>query len=140
MGWNSDWTTDAACRGSDPDTLFVQGAAQNRAKAVCLGCSVRTECLADALDNRVEFGVWGGMTERERRALLRRRPNVTSWRNLLQTAQEEYERSAVGDPGAVEIGEPAMSASAGQALHRAEATAGYVAVPVPREARRAARR
>ena len=100
MGWNSDWTSEAACRGSDPDTLFVQGAAQNRAKAVCLGCEVRTECLADALDNRVEFGVWGGMTERERRALLRRRPNVSSWRRLLQTAQEEYE-STTGDQGQV---------------------------------------
>lgn len=92
MVWNTDWTSQAACRGSDPDTLFVQGAAQNRAKAVCMGCAVRAECLADALDNRVEFGVWGGMTERERRALLRRRPNVSSWGRLLQTAQEEYER------------------------------------------------
>jgi WhiB family redox-sensing transcriptional regulator len=52
---------------------------------------VRTECLADALDNRIEFGVWGGMTERERRALLRRRPQVTSWRRLLETAREEYD-------------------------------------------------
>ena len=68
-----DWTALSACRTSDPDELFVTGAAQNRAKAVCSGCPVRTECLGDALDNRVEFGVWGGMTERERRALLRRR-------------------------------------------------------------------
>lgn len=44
-------------------------------------------------DNRVEFGVWGGMTERERRALLRRRPTVTSWRRLLETARTEYEHS-----------------------------------------------
>lgn len=93
MGWNADWTAVAACRGSDPDSLFVQGAAQNRAKNICMGCSVRTECLADALDNRVEFGVWGGMTERERRALLRRRPNISSWRRLLETAQEEYHRA-----------------------------------------------
>lgn len=91
----SDWAAHAACRTCDPDTLFVQGAAQNRAKVICVGCSVRTECLADALDNRVEFGVWGGMTERERRALLRRRPNVTSWRNLLETAQSEYERQII---------------------------------------------
>ena len=69
-----EWSKDARCRTANPDELFVQGAAQNRAKAVCMGCPVRTECLADALDNRVEFGVWGGMTERERRALLRRRP------------------------------------------------------------------
>jgi len=112
MAWNADWTSRAACRGSDPDTLFVQGAAQNRAKAVCMGCEVRTECLADALDNRVEFGVWGGMTERERRALLRRRPNVTSWCRLLQTAQEEYER-AVGMAEAPAASSFAGSSSAG---------------------------
>jgi len=58
---------------------------------------VRTECLADALDNRVEFGVWGGLTERERRALLRRRPNVTSWGRLLLTAREEFESGRGGD-------------------------------------------
>lgn len=95
MTFDTDWASHAACRATDPDTLFVQGAAQNRAKAICVGCPVRTECLADALDNHVEFGVWGGMTERERRALLRRRPNVTSWRHLLQTAQDEYERQRI---------------------------------------------
>jgi len=95
MSFDADWAVQAACRTSDPDTLFVQGAAQNRAKAICVGCVVRTECLADALDNHVEFGVWGGLTERERRALLRRRPNVTSWRHLLQTAQDEYQRQRI---------------------------------------------
>jgi WhiB family redox-sensing transcriptional regulator len=85
----SDWISQASCRGQDPDALFVQGAAQNRAKQICGGCVVRTECLADALDNRIEFGVWGGMTERERRALLRRRPEVTSWSNLLASAREQ---------------------------------------------------
>lgn len=92
---SNEWTARAACRTADPDTLFVQGAAQNRAKAICMGCSVRTECLADALDNRIEFGVWGGMTERERRSLLRRRPHVTSWAHLLQTAREEYESQGI---------------------------------------------
>ncbi len=89
----AQWTTQAACRNSDPDALFVQGAEQNRAKIVCGACPVRTECLADALDNRIEFGVWGGMTERERRALLKRRPNVRSWRRLLETARAEHERA-----------------------------------------------
>jgi WhiB family redox-sensing transcriptional regulator len=93
MSASGEWTVHAACRTTDPDTLFVQGAAQNRAKVICSGCQVRTECLADALDNRVEFGVWGGMTERERRALLRRRPQVTSWRELLLSARDEYERT-----------------------------------------------
>ncbi len=86
------WSLSALCRGGDPDEMFVQGAAQNRAKQVCRACPVRTECLSDALDNRVEFGVWGGMTERERRALLRRRPNVVSWRRLLETARAEHQR------------------------------------------------
>jgi WhiB family transcriptional regulator, redox-sensing transcriptional regulator len=91
VDWEQDWSRRAACKGANPDELFVQGAAQNRAKLVCQGCPVRTECLADALDNRVEFGVWGGMTERERRALLRRRPQVTSWRALLSAARDQYE-------------------------------------------------
>jgi WhiB family redox-sensing transcriptional regulator len=92
--WVEDWAAQGSCRSGDPDTLFVQGAEQNRAKAVCMGCPVRTECLADALDNRVEFGVWGGMTERERRALLKKRPNVTSWRRLLEHARAEHLRAS----------------------------------------------
>lgn len=90
--WMSNWANYAACRTANPDDLFVPGAAQNRVKTMCLRCKVRTECLADALDNRTEWGVWGGMTERERRALLRRRPNVTSWRQLLETARDEHSR------------------------------------------------
>jgi len=89
--WIADWTSRAACKESDPDELFVQGAAQNRAKLICRGCVVRTECLADALDNRIEFGVWGGMTERERRTLLRRRPDVNSWRAFFQSVQRSEE-------------------------------------------------
>lgn len=87
----SNLVVKAACRTTDPDELFVQGAAQNRAKQVCCGCEIRTECLADALDGRIEFGVWGGMTERERRALLRRRPDVKSWTGLLMQARDRYE-------------------------------------------------
>ncbi len=86
-----DWTALSACSAQDPDELFVTGAAQNRAKLVCQRCPVRTECLIDALDNQIEFGVWGGMTERERRALLKRRPEVTSWRQLLSAARAVHE-------------------------------------------------
>lgn len=83
-----DWASLGLCHKADPDVLFVRGAAQNLAKAMCRACPVRAECLADALDNRVEYGVWGGMTERERRALLRRRPEVTSWRELFVQAKQ----------------------------------------------------
>jgi len=54
--------------------------------------------LADALDNRIEFGVWGGMTERERRALLRRRPEVVSWRRVLEDARDVYDRRPLPAP------------------------------------------
>ena len=43
--------------------------------------------LADALDNRIEYGVWGGMTERQRRAVLKKSPEVTSWRSMLEEAR-----------------------------------------------------
>ena len=85
--WVLDWRGQGLCATADPDALFVQGKAQRAAKIMCKGCPVMAECLADALDNRTEFGVWGGMTERERRALLRRRPEVTSWTTVLSTAK-----------------------------------------------------
>ncbi|GAA4711504.1 transcriptional regulator WblA [Pedococcus ginsenosidimutans] len=95
-GWVEDWAPLGSCSTTDPDALFVQGAAQQTAKIVCQRCPVIAECLADALDNRTEFGVWGGMTERERRALLKRRPNITSWTNLFAAArgQSRDEQSA----------------------------------------------
>ncbi|RJQ74146.1 WhiB family transcriptional regulator [Pseudonocardiaceae bacterium YIM PH 21723] len=81
------WRPAAACRDSDPDRLFVRGAEQREARGICRGCPVRAECLAEALDNRIEFGVWGGMTERERRALLKQRPEVGSWLDVLRQPQ-----------------------------------------------------
>ena len=92
--WVEEWAQFGTCSGSDPDALFVLGAAQQQAKQVCMGCPVIAECLADSLDNPTEFGVWGGMTERERRALLKRRPNVTSWRALFEADRARRELSA----------------------------------------------
>ena len=93
MSWNESWASAAPC-ASAPDDLFVRGSEQQLAKAVCGACPVRAECLAEALDNKIEWGVWGGLTERERRALLRRRPNVTSWCLLLKRAKSEHEHAA----------------------------------------------
>lgn len=92
-----DWPSLAACQDGDPDALFVQGAEQNIAKRICRNCPVKYECLADALDNRIEFGVWGGMTERERRALLRRHPGVTSWRKMFAAERKRKEASAYAE-------------------------------------------
>lgn len=88
--WDENWTEKAACLGAQPDAMFVQGAEQHKAKVICAECPVHFECLAEALDNRIEWGVWGGMTERERRALLRRRPN-SSWRAILEQNMREKE-------------------------------------------------
>lgn len=85
--WIEEWTPLAKCQDEDPEQLFVRGAAQNKAKTVCALCPVKHECLAEALDNQIQWGVWGGMTERERRALLRRTPNA-SWRAVLEIAKE----------------------------------------------------
>ncbi|MGY4718758.1 WhiB family transcriptional regulator [Naumannella cuiyingiana] len=78
----AEWTLQAKCAGSK-DALFVEGARQRDARQVCAGCDVRRECLAEALDNRIEWGIWGGMTERERRHLLRSRTDVESWKAML---------------------------------------------------------
>lgn len=80
-----DWPLLAKCRGMN-DALFPEGKDQKRAKTICMGCPVRAQCLAEALDNRIEWGVWGGMTERERRQLLRQRPDVKSWSAVLNAA------------------------------------------------------
>ena len=83
---SEDWGTLANCRGMG-DALFPEAVDQKRARGVCMGCPVRFDCLAEALDNRIEWGVWGGMTERERRQLLRQRPDVQSWRSVLLSQQ-----------------------------------------------------
>lgn len=88
MADDQHWTARGACAKASPDDLFVEGAAQRAAREVCDACPVRLECLVDALDHRIGFGVWGGMTERERRALLRRFPEVESWRELLAEQPE----------------------------------------------------
>ncbi len=93
--WVENWAPSAACKDQTPDALFVRGAEQNKAKLMCKGCPVRTECLAEALDNQIEWGVWGGMTERERRALVRRRP-AASWRTVLEKAKSDHSKLPTG--------------------------------------------
>ena len=88
---DGSWAAQGRCRELDPDGFFVQGAGQQKVKTLCAACSVRLECLADALDNRIEFGVWGGMTERERRRLLREHPGVPDWYEALERARTRSE-------------------------------------------------
>jgi WhiB family transcriptional regulator, redox-sensing transcriptional regulator len=84
-GEDRDWVLKALCRANDPDELFVRGAAQRKAVVICRHCPVTQQCGAEALDNKVEFGIWGGMTERQRRTLLKRHPEVVSWADFLNS-------------------------------------------------------
>lgn len=85
---DQSWAVHAACSDTDPDALFVRGAAQRQVRQMCFSCPVRIECLADALDSGMTFGVWGGLTERERRALMRRYPNERNWYLRLTEGQD----------------------------------------------------
>lgn len=65
------WQDAALCAQIDPDLFYPEkGGSTADAKGICRSCDVRAECLQDALDNRDEFGIWGGKSARERRTLL----------------------------------------------------------------------
>ena len=68
------WQDLANCLGVDPDLFFPErGASTREAKEVCRGCVVRQDCLEYALAHGEKFGIWGGMSERERRRVRRAR-------------------------------------------------------------------
>ena len=71
------WQEEANCLGVDPDLFFPErGASTREAKSVCRSCEVRVDCLEYALAHGEKFGIWGGLSERERRRvrLARRAP------------------------------------------------------------------
>lgn len=66
------WTEQALCAQTDPDAFFPEkGGSVREAKRICARCPVQVECLASAIKNGERFGIFGGLTERERRRLLR---------------------------------------------------------------------
>jgi len=67
---DDEWRQDALCAETDPEAFFPEkGGSTREAKRVCAGCAVRAECLESALENDERFGIWGGLSERERRRL-----------------------------------------------------------------------
>jgi len=67
------WQERALCAQTDPEAFFPEkGGSTREAKRVCASCEVREECLEYALANDERFGIWGGLSERERRKLKRR--------------------------------------------------------------------
>jgi WhiB family redox-sensing transcriptional regulator len=64
------WQVQAACRGCDPELWYMdRGESTTEAKAICRGCVVREECLEFAVTQKEKFGIWGGLSERERRKI-----------------------------------------------------------------------
>jgi len=68
-----EWQERALCAQTDPEAFFPEkGGSTREAKRICSGCEVRAECLEYALAHDERFGIWGGLSERERRRLKRR--------------------------------------------------------------------
>lgn len=73
LGDAPDWQERALCSQTDPEAFFPEkGASSVEAKRICGRCDVKDECLDYALGHDERFGIWGGMSERERRKLKRR--------------------------------------------------------------------
>lgn len=67
------WQSDALCAQTDPEAFFPEkGGSTRDAKRICASCEVKAECLEYALKNDERFGIWGGLSERERRKLRKR--------------------------------------------------------------------
>lgn len=67
------WQENAGCRGVEPEIFFpVSDEEAGPAKAICDACTVRVDCLAFSFENRERYGVWGGLSEKERVDLVRR--------------------------------------------------------------------
>ncbi len=71
---DQEWQSRANCMGVDPELFFPErGSSTREAKEVCRGCVVQQDCLEFAIANGEKFGIWGGMSERERRRVRRSR-------------------------------------------------------------------
>ncbi len=69
-GEDPDWQERALCAQTDPEAFFPEkGGSTREAKKICVGCEVKDECLEYALGHDERFGIWGGLSERERRRL-----------------------------------------------------------------------
>ena len=77
------WQDLANCRGADPDLFFPErGASTRTAKSICRECSVQDDCLEFAIVSSEKFGIWGGLSERERRKIRRQRAVAAAQRRV----------------------------------------------------------
>ncbi len=94
------WRQRAACRGTDLDVFYPErGESAGPARQVCAACPVRQPCLEYALSNRITHGIWGGLTERERRPLQSRWVHDSRRdrdRAIVASATAGYTTAAIG--------------------------------------------
>jgi hypothetical protein len=94
------WRELAACRGTGLEVFFPErGESAGPARRVCAACPVRQPCLDYAITNRIAYGVWGGLTERERRALRSRWVGISREdrdRAILAAGAAGYTAAAIG--------------------------------------------
>jgi WhiB family redox-sensing transcriptional regulator len=94
-----EWMLHARCRSLAPGEFFPSdGVGVEKARRICAQCSVVNDCLEYALQYRIEHGVWGGASERERRRIMRRRRT--------EVADPAAARRAAEQAGARDLGEP----------------------------------
>ena len=100
--YEGNWESHAACRDLSSSVFFPErGQSSRKAKQVCRGGEVRTECLAFALESRQKYGIWGGLTGEERKAYMRR--ISTNARRARKRQELEEARETYGKPGHVTL-------------------------------------
>lgn len=78
---DTTWMNKGKCRDIPPDLFFPSdGVGVDVARQICADCPVKSPCLEYALGNRIDHGVWGGTSERERRRILRQRRQAIAFR------------------------------------------------------------
>jgi WhiB family redox-sensing transcriptional regulator len=81
-GHDLSWQDGANCKGANADLFFPErGASTRTAKSICRECAVRADCLEFAITTGEKFGIWGGMSERERRRVRKERQIAASRRS-----------------------------------------------------------
>lgn len=82
-GYDLEWQDAANCKGANADLFFPErGASTRTAKGICRECTVRADCLEFAITTGEKFGIWGGMSERERRRVRKERQIAASQRQV----------------------------------------------------------
>lgn len=103
VGDSTEWQEQARCRSTDPEIFHPsgRGSSSSPAKRICKGCPVIEACLQYALDNDERHGVWGGLDQRQRKALKAQPPKLTARERaakIVEAGEKECPRCQVVKP------------------------------------------